>query len=129
MPIVYQGMGRGCIVSRMGAGLQGQNSIPERAYPMSDATEHDQINAAIVRFISSYWSTEAGQQIESVYGKEVAVNAKAVYDAAMGCPVDWQTATMDSALGILSDFLTAQYRWLSQEARTRLNYCYIMTWK
>lgn len=99
--------------------------IPSNFSPEETA----QINAALVQCVSSSLSREAEAEITRRFGAGTAAQVRAVYDAAMNCPVDWRTANMDTALDALHAFLREQYPWLSDEARTRLNYCYIMCWK
>ena len=96
---------------------------------MTDSAEYDKINEAIVRFLHSSWSKETEGEIEQAYGVDVAVKVRTVYDEAIHCPVDWRTATMDSALDTLAEFLPARFPWLTPDAKTRLNYAYIMVWK
>lgn len=88
-----------------------------------------QVGEAIVAHLGSHWSNETTQGIEAQFGADVAARAKVVYDDAMNCPVDWQTATMDDALDALHLFLHEKYSWLTPGARSRLNYSYIMAWK
>jgi len=89
------------------------------------------ISEAIVRFVESGWSREVGKRIRESHGDEIAQQVRSVYDAAMDCPVDWNAKgmNMNSALAILADYMATQLDWLSPEAKTRLNYCYIMAWK
>lgn len=94
-----------------------------------DSADHEKISEIIVRYLQSYWSVEVGRQIEEVYGHDLAVKAKAVYDEAIDCPIDWHKEDMNSALAIVSDFLQARFPWLTERAKTRLNYCFIMVWK
>lgn len=96
---------------------------------MNDSTEYEKVNAALIQFVQDGWSGKSEKQIECHYGADVAAKTKSVYDQAMDCPVDWNTARMDAALGVLSDFLTTHFPWLTPEARTLLNYRFIVTWK
>ncbi|HMV85347.1 MAG TPA: hypothetical protein PLD20_33865 [Blastocatellia bacterium] len=92
-------------------------------------TEEDKINEALAHHLNSSLSAEAKARIRELYGAEIAQKVNAVYRAALDCPVDWRTATMDSALSALRDFLAREYPWLSPEAKSSLNYCFIMAWK
>ena len=96
---------------------------------MDNSRSYDKVNSAIERFLQSGWSKEVEEAIINSYGQDIASQVKAVYRQAVDCPVDWSKESMDSALLILADFLKAEFPWLSKEARIRLNYCYIMTWK
>lgn len=92
--------------------------------------EHrDAVNAAITRFLNSRWSAGVATAIDAAYGEEIIRYVRAIYNSAMNAPVDWENTSMDSALDVLAESLTAQYPWLSDEARTRLNACFIMEWK
>ncbi|MDQ1523227.1 MAG: hypothetical protein QOE47_1151 [Pyrinomonadaceae bacterium] len=87
------------------------------------------INEAVERCLRSYLSPDVEQRITDLFGAHIAARTRAVYDDAMRCPVDWRTAKMDDALAVLHDFLDEKYPWLTAEARSRLNYCFIMSWK
>lgn len=87
------------------------------------------INAAFEDFLESYLSSESQKQIADTYGAEIAAEVKAIYDDALNAPVDWRTATMDSALDAMHELLTRKYPWLSPKSRTKLNYAFIMAWK
>ena len=94
--------------------------------------EQNKINQAFERFLlttNTYFSKKDLESIAVEYGSEAAIQAKKIYDEAIDAPVDWRTATMDSALGVLHDFLDREYSWLSPKARTNINYAFIMTWK
>lgn len=93
-------------------------------------TEQEQISRAIEECIGAYLSRECEQQIAERYGAEIAAQVRAIYDDAMGCPlVDWRKESMDSALSLLWEYMNGKYPWLSEKARTTLNFCYIMSWK
>lgn len=96
---------------------------------INDTKLQAQVNEAIVGVIESWWSSEVERTMQDRYGATVRDATRSVYDAAMNCPVDWRTATMDFSLDTLHAYLTTHYPWLPPEARTRLNYCFIMTWK
>ena len=96
---------------------------------MPTLAQQAQINDALVRFVESIWSRECEAAMTAYYGAELTLKAKTLYDAAMDCPVDWYQNNMNEALGILANYLAAEFPWLSAEARTRLNYNFIMTWK
>ena len=96
---------------------------------MDDSTERDQIDEALVKYLHHSWTKDVEREIKDAYGPEIALKVKSLYDEAMDCPVDWHHENMDSALGILADFMTKEFPWLSGQARTRLNYCYIVAWK
>lgn len=89
------------------------------------------ISDAIVKHINSSFPRSAEEDVEREFGAETARDVRAVYDRAMDCPVNWNARGMDmnTALGILADFMAAEWPELSPEAKTRLNYCYIMCWK
>lgn len=88
-----------------------------------------EVNAAFERFLRSYLSLEARQEIEAAYGAEVAVRAKEVYDRCLQCPVDWRHQTMDDALLVLARFMEMEYPWLTQPARRNINMAFIYEWK
>lgn len=96
---------------------------------MEEITQHQAINEAIIRFMQTGCSQGVQDEIASVYGEAVARQVRSVYDAAVDCPVDWNKVNMNGALAALADFLRTEFPWLSAEAHTRLNYCYIMAWK
>lgn len=96
---------------------------------MHDSIEYDKVNEAIVRFVAHDWTKALEQQITQSYGPELAAQVKFIHNEAMSCPVDWRQANMDSALAVLADFLATRFPQLSPEAKTCLNYAYIMTWK
>jgi hypothetical protein len=88
-----------------------------------------QISAAIVGCIGSWLSKDSEAAIAEKYGPLVRRWVRHIYDAELGCPVDWKTATMDSALDTMHVFLDERFPWLAGPARTKLNYCFIMAWK
>ena len=88
--------------------------------------EYEKINEAIVRFQRP---KERKQEMLDAYGMDIVAKVEALYSEAMDCPVDWKTATMASALDALHDFLNTNYPWLTPEAKTHLNYDFIMCWK
>lgn len=96
---------------------------------MSEPTKYDKVSEAIVRFVDSFWTAEIEQEIEASYSREVAQATRYVYHETMDCPVDWNTENMDSALAVLAEFFDSRFPWLTPEARTRLNYRFMMTWK
>ncbi|HEX8456162.1 MAG TPA: hypothetical protein VF656_02475 [Pyrinomonadaceae bacterium] len=96
---------------------------------MNEPGDEAKISEAIVRSVGSYLSAEAEREIAGLYGARVAARVRAVYDDALSCPVDWRAASMDDGLSVMHQFLDEKYPWLSAEARTRLNYCFIMAWK
>jgi len=59
----------------------------------------------------------------------IASKIDAVYTDAINCSIDWHTATIDTGLDILHQTLNSKYTWLSPEARKKINYAFIMTWK
>lgn len=91
--------------------------------------EQAKINDAFERFLNSNLSLDAQQQITDSYGEETAAQVKAIYDEALSVPVDWRTATIDSALPVLHEFLNSDYSWLSDKARSNINYAFIMAWR
>lgn len=91
--------------------------------------EQDIINQAFEKYLESYLSKEARQKIAERYGEEIALKAAAVYADAINCPVDWRTATIDSALPILSELLSRNYSWLSDKARSKIISAFVMEWK
>ena len=96
---------------------------------MDHASEEDKINEALANCLGSSLSKEAEEKIRDLYGDEVLAKAMAIYKDALDCPMDWQTATMDSALPVLAEYLKTKYPWLTPEAKRALNYCFIMAWK
>ena len=92
-------------------------------------TEQETINEAFEKYLSPSLTRETRQKIAEEYGKSVASKINIIYDDVMNAPVDWRTATVDSALPILHGFLETNYPWLSPDARKKLNYAFIMTWK
>jgi hypothetical protein len=91
--------------------------------------EQNLINEIFEKYLGSDLSIEASQKIADVYGKEIASKVIDIYTDAIDCPVDWRTATIDSALPILHDLLNRKYTWLNAEARKKINYAFLMTWK
>lgn len=91
--------------------------------------EQNLINQAFEKYLESYLSKEARQKIADRYGEEIALKATAVYADAMNCPVDWRTATIDTALPILSELLSRNYSWLSEQARLKIIGAFVMEWK
>jgi len=91
--------------------------------------EHQKINEAFENFLESHLSTEAQAKIAKQYGEAVATEVRRIYDDALRCPVDWSTATMETALTALHEFLSSKYSWLSSKARSNINYAFIMAWK
>jgi hypothetical protein len=92
-------------------------------------TEYDNINHALAKHLASSWSPESEQKIVDEYGCEIADKAKAVYEAVIDSLVDWSKENMDSALDLMHQFINQNYSWLSKEARSKLNYNFIMVWK
>lgn len=88
--------------------------------------EQAKISEAFERFLNSYLSRAARQQITDSYGEEIAAQVKTIYDAALGVPVDWRTATIDTALPVLHELLNRDYSWLSDAARRNINYAFIL---
>src|SRR3712207_6743260 len=103
-----------------------EGGMPGERETMNEPDDKAKINEAIVRCVGSYLSPDAEREIANLYGARVAAGVRAVYDDALDCPVDWRTATMDDGLSVMHRFLDESYAWLSDEARTRLNYCFIM---
>lgn len=93
------------------------------------ADERDSINAAFETCLQSYLSKEAREKIREHYGAAVAARVQAIYDDALGCPVDWRSATIDTALPVLHKFLDNKYPWLSSKARSQIVGAFIMEWK
>ena len=91
--------------------------------------EQVQVSEAIETFLGSYLSQNAREQIAARYGEAIATKVQSLYDDAMSCPVDWRTATIDTALPVLHDLLTGKYPWLSDKARTNVVGAFVMTWK
>lgn len=81
------------------------------------------------KHLHGYLSQNTLLDIAVQYGQAYADRAKSIYDAAMDCPVDWKTANMDDGLLALSQFLSQNYPWLSQEAHYRFTGAFIMAWK
>ena len=91
--------------------------------------EQANINAAFETFLDSYLPPAALDNIAARYGEETAAAVKAIYDDAMDTPVDWSTATIDTALPVLHEMLATKYPWLSPMARRKINTAFIMAWK
>lgn len=91
--------------------------------------EQANINKAFENYLAPFLSQEAREQIAARYGEAVATKVKAIYDDALNCPVDWRTATIDTALPVLRALLTDKYPWLSRQARSNLINAFIMDWK
>lgn len=87
------------------------------------------LNEIFEKYLGSYLSAESLQLITARYGESIASQSKKIYDELMHCPVDWRTATMDSALTILASEIARKYGWLSERAKRNLNYAYLMNWK
>lgn len=89
------------------------------------------ISEAIVKYVNGELPASADAAIESEFGVEIARDTRLVYDRAMNCPVDWNSPQMDmnTALGILAEFMATEMPDISPEAKTWLNHCYIMCWK
>jgi hypothetical protein len=93
------------------------------------ADEQAMINEAIETFLESYLSIEVREKVTDLYGKGIAARVKAIYDDALKCPVDWRTATIDTALPVLHELLTGKYPWLSGKAKSKIVWAFIMEWK
>ena len=93
------------------------------------ADEQDIINEAFETLQESYLSKDAREKITALYGEGIAARVKAIYDDALKCPVDWRTATIDTALPVLHELLAARYPWLSGKARSKITGAFIMEWK
>jgi len=89
------------------------------------------VSEAIVKYVNGSFPRSAEDDVERELGTEAAQDVRSIYDRAMDCPVAWSDPAMkmDTALGILADFIAAEWPELSPEAKQRLNYCYIMCWK
>jgi len=96
---------------------------------MREQDDKAKINEAVARCLSSGLPQEVERRITELYGAQIAAETRALYEDAMDCPVDWRTAKMDDALSVLHRFLDNKYPWLSAEAESCLNYCFIMAWK
>ena len=92
-------------------------------------SEEETLNEAFEKYLESTLSKESRQKLIKEYGDEIASEVNAIYQDAMQAPVDWKTATIDSALPILHELLQNKYPWLSSKARTKINYAFIMTGK
>jgi len=91
--------------------------------------EQNLINEIFERYLGSELSLKTRQEIERIYGESIASKVVAIYAEAINAPVDWRTATLDTALPTLQDLLSRKYPWLSAAARKNINYAFIMTWK
>jgi hypothetical protein len=91
--------------------------------------KHNLINEIFEKYLGSDLSIEARRKIVNVYGEEIVSKVIDIYTDAIDCPVDWRTATIDSALTLLHDLLNSKYPWLNAEARNKINYAFIMIWK
>ena len=96
-----------------------------------DSMNYQIISEAIVKHVNGTFPRAADAEIEREYGAETARDVRAVFDRAMDCPVNWNAPgmNMNAALGILADFMAGEWPDMSPQAKTRLNYCYIMCWK
>lgn len=92
-------------------------------------TEQSQICEALEKHLGSYLSKEASALIRRDYGDAVLAGVERAYRETIDCPVDWRTATMDTALAALSALLTERHPWLTAKARSSLVHAFIMTWK
>jgi hypothetical protein len=93
------------------------------------ADEQEIINEAFETFQESYLSKESHEKITALYGERIAARVKAIYEDALKCPVDWRTATIDTALPVLHELLTSKYPWLSGKARSKITGAFIVEWK
>ena len=91
--------------------------------------EKDKINEAFEIYMESYLSKETRAKIAETYGESIAAEVESIYKDALNCPVDWRTAKMDAALSALHRFLDSKYPRLTEKARTKINYAFIMAWK
>ncbi len=91
--------------------------------------EQSLINEVFEKYLGSSFSKEARQKVAQAHGEEIASQVKVIYEDALHTPVDWRTASLDTALPVLHDLLNNKYPWLSAEARKNLNYAFIMAWK
>ncbi|MFT3742867.1 MAG: hypothetical protein QM785_01110 [Pyrinomonadaceae bacterium] len=89
------------------------------------------VSEAIVKYVNGSFPRSVDADIEREFGAETARDVRDVYERAMDCPVDWNVPgmDMDAALGLLADFMTAEWPELSPAAKKWLNYSYIMCWK
>ena len=94
---------------------------------MNDA--QNKINLAFEKHLSSSLTKQNLADIQTEFGIDTAAQVKTIYSEALNAPVKWRTATMDSALDTMHRFLTENYPWLSDKARTKINYAFIMAWK
>jgi hypothetical protein len=91
--------------------------------------EQQKICLALENCQDSYLSQQDREKIAAQYGEDIAVKVKALYDDALNCPVDWRTATIDTALPVLHKLLASKYPWLSAKARTYIVGAFVMEWK
>lgn len=92
--------------------------------------EQRNINRAFEEFFSlPDFSKEDSANITRELGAYTEQKAKEIYKVALNVPVDWKTWTMDAGLDAMHSFLRREYSWLSDEARSKLNYAFIMAWK
>lgn len=94
---------------------------------MSDT--QTKINLAFEKHLSSHLSKQNLADILAEFDTEIAAQVQKIYSESLNVPVDWRTATMDSALDTMHQFLKDKYPWLSDETRTKINYAFIMAWK
>lgn len=94
---------------------------------MNDA--QTKINLAFEKYLSSSFSKQNFADIQTEFDEQIAAQVETIYNKALNAPVNWHTATMDSALDTMHEFLTESYPWLSDQARTKINYAFIMAWK
>ena len=108
--------------------------LPTERYWPDDGVKqmnYQLISEAIVKYVKGQFPASTDAAIEREFGLEIARDTRLVYDRAMNCPVDWHSPQMDmdTALGIFAEFMATEMPNISPEAKTSLNYCYIMCWK
>lgn len=96
---------------------------------MSFEIDTADVSSVIVSLCRAPSSSEAKAQLDSQFGEATTTEAARIVEALMNCPVDWSKASMDSALDVLWATMKSDYAWLSDEAKTQINYAFIMAWK
>jgi hypothetical protein len=92
--------------------------------------EQANVNQAFETYLETLLSPKTLIRIAAYYGEEIAATVKAVYDDALNAPIDWHIVrSIDAALPILHAMLSDKYPWLSEKARRKINYAFIMAWK
>ncbi len=90
--------------------------------------EQARISDALESALGIY-SRQDKQKIVEGYGEPLATQVFAIVEDALNCPVDWKTASIDTALPVLHDLLMSRYPWLTDGARRAIIHAFVITWK